>query len=142
MKSIPYSSYRRYLLMYQIIATVLVCLPVFLSIFLWIGIPHFLFLILTALIGRASPGIASRVLHALMFLYYALLLLVTLKLWPEIRSEWVHADSVDVLIRIQMTLMPLVLTIQLGIIAFGWIYPILKPHELLEQQTSTPHRPI
>lgn len=134
MKSIPYSNYRRYLLMYQIIATVLVCLPVFLSVFIWIGIPHFLFMILIALIGRGSPGMASRILNVLMFLYYAWLLLFALQVWPEIQSEWLHADSVDFLIRSQLMLLPLILTIQLGLIVLEWIYPILKPHELLDQQ--------
>lgn len=138
-KSIPYSGYRRYLLRYQIIATVLVSLPVFLSIFKLIGIPHFLFLILIALIGRTSPGIASRIIHAIMFLYYACLLFVTLRLWSQIVSEWAHADSIDFLIRAQMMLLPIILTIQLGLIAFGWIYPILLPHEILEQKTAIQH---
>lgn len=133
-KSIPYSRYHRFFLRYQVVATVLVCTPVFLSLFFVIGLPHFFFLILTALIGNGSPGIARRVLHAIMFLYYAGLLLFTLQLWPEIQGDWVHADSIDFLIRAQMMLLPLILTIQLGLIVFEWIYPILKPHEILDQE--------
>jgi hypothetical protein len=136
LNSIPYRNYHRYLLIYQVGATVLVCLPVFLSIFILIGLPHFFFLILMALVGKGSPGPARRVLHAVMFLYYAALLIITLKLWPEIQGEWAHADSVDFLIRAQMMLLPLILTIQLPFVAFEWVYPILLPHELLEQQAS------
>lgn len=141
MRSISYSTYRRYLLRYQIIATVLVCLPVFLSIFVLIGLPHFFFLILMALLGNGAPGPARRFLHALMFLYYAALLIITLQLWPEIQGHWAHADTVDFLIRAQMMLLPLVLTIQLPLIAFEWMYPILLPHELLDQQAAARRQP-
>lgn len=128
-KFIPYATYRRYLLGFQIVATVLVCLPVFLSIFIYIGLPHFFFLILMALMGDGHASLTRRVLHVLMLLYYGALLWITLGLWPDIMSNWRHADTIDFLIQAQMILLPLVLTIQLGLLAFEWMYPVLFPHE-------------
>ncbi len=135
-KLIPYSQYHKYLLVYQLIATVLACMPVFLSFFFLFGLPHFLFVLLIGFLAGGRPGLARRVFHGLMFLYYAALLLLTLELWPEIIGHWMYADTIDKLIRIQMMLLPLILTIQLGFIAFEWTYPILKPHEFLEQQAA------
>lgn len=132
--SVPYSGYRRFFLRYQVIASVLVCLPVFLSLFTLIGLPHLFFVILIALLDGGAPGLARRLLHGFMFLYYAALLLTTLLIWPKILGDWTHADSIDMFIQVQMMLLPLILTIQLGMIAFEWIYPILKPHELLDQK--------
>ncbi len=138
-KSIPYSGYRRYLLRYQVVASVVACLPVFLSIVTLIGLPHFFFVILIGLLDGGAPGVARRVLHGIMFLYYSALLLVTLLLWPEMLGSWSHADSIDRLIQIQMILLPMILTIQLGMIAFEWTYPILLPHEILEQKMAIKH---
>ncbi|HCS19497.1 MAG TPA: hypothetical protein DIW47_02855 [Bacteroidetes bacterium] len=136
-KSIPYSGYRRYLLRYQVLASGVACLPVFLSIVTLIGLPHLLFVILIGFLDGGAPSTARRVVHGIMFLYYTALLLITLLLWPETLGSWSHADSIDRLIQIQMMLLPLILTIQLGMIAFEWIYPILLPHELLEQRSHT-----
>lgn len=138
-KSIPYSGYRRYLLRYQVVASVVACLPVFLSIVTLIGLPHLIFVVLIGLLDGGAPGVARRVLHGIMFLYYAALLLITLLLWPEMLGSWSHADSIDRLIQLQMMLLPLILTIQLGMIAFEWTYHFLLPHEILEQKTAMQH---
>jgi|GEM_PF-2470988 len=139
MKHLPeYGRYRRWFFAYQIIGTVLLCMPAFLSLILFIGIPHLLFLTINALNIDHFSNLGRKALHGFMFLYYAWLFVMSIALWPEFAASWEHADTIDYFIRLQLLLAPLVLFTQLVLIATEWFYPTLLPHEKLDQLTQTP----
>lgn len=132
-----YQRYRKFFVRYQFIATVLVSLPLFLSLFiLGLGIPHLFFLILNALIQHSPASFAKRILHGVEFIYYGILLLFALQFYPELIGSWPHVDSIDNLIRAQLFILPFVLIIQLILLCAEWLFPILKPHEILDQQSQ------
>lgn len=132
---LSYDRYRRYFVAYQVIATVLICIPIFLSVIILIGLPHLFFLILNILLAKGSANWTRRVLHAIMFVYYGGLLIIALQMWPEIIHEWNHPDSIDKLIQVQLTFLPFILVIQLPLLAFEWVYPVMLPHEVLERES-------
>lgn len=135
-----YRLYRRWFFGYQFIGSVLLCMPAFLSLILLIGIPHLLFLTANALNFDHFSNVGRKILHGVMFCYYAWLFYLSMLLWPEFFTNWEHADSIDYLIRIQLLLAPLVLFVQLLLIAGEWFYPTLLPHEKLDQITEAPYR--
>ncbi len=134
-----YRFFRRWFFGYQFIGSALLCMPAFLSLILLIGIPHVLFLTANALNYDSYSNVGRKILHGMMFPYYAWLFYLSLLFWPEFAGTWEHADSIDNLIRLQLLLAPLVLFGQLILIAIEWIYPTLLPHEKLDQITQAPY---
>ncbi|MBI1223117.1 MAG: hypothetical protein GC180_10980 [Bacteroidetes bacterium] len=110
----------------------------FLSIFIaGLGIPHFFFVVMNALLGKKTSSVGKKIFHAIQFCYYLLLFVILIHLIPEIIEPWKHQDSIDNLIQIQMILLPFVLLAQLVFISPEWFYHNLKPHEVLEQTDRT-----
>lgn len=135
-----YPLYRRWFFAYQILGSALLCMPAFLSLILFIGIPHLVFLTANALNIDYFSNVGRKILHGLMFPYYAWLFYLSLLFWPEFAASWEHADTIDYLIRLQLLLAPLVLFGQLILIAIEWFYPTLLPHEKLDQISEAPYR--
>ncbi|MDX5320907.1 MAG: hypothetical protein LPK45_07355 [Bacteroidota bacterium] len=134
LKHMAYEPFRKVFFFYQLGASVLVCTPIFLSLFILIGLPHLFFILMTALIHKSPPSQAKRALHFIMLLYYGGLLALSCWVYPELLDSWPHSDSIDQLIHAQMLILPFVLGIQLYLILVEIGQPILLPHE--QSQTN------